>query len=213
MKLNCRRHGIVCKGRTRNDWWHRSQHLQACGLHRVSMTDADIAVWQQLPEMSLGASALILTKMQLTTNKNKGANRAISASFPNNVKFSRNAQGCMCSINDRMNYGPSVSMLQKSVQCPITRGGQVASAAKQMQNDVEYQRAYHWPASVNLSQATCSVHQVQEIVHTLSNYFAARRNSRHVDMYKKCPVDMTAAQGFMQDQIIASHMFWWTCGC
>ena len=78
---NCRRYGIVCKGGTRNNWWHRSQHLKACGLHRVNMTDAAL---QKLIEIRLGATALQLIQMRLTTNKNEAANRAISASLPKN---------------------------------------------------------------------------------------------------------------------------------
>ena len=186
---NCRRHGIVCKGGTRNNWWHRSQHLKACGLHRVNMTDADRAALQQLIEMRLGAAALQLTKMRLTTNKNEAANRAISASLPKNVKFSRNAQGRLCSVIDRMNYGAGVSLLRKleSVHCPITPGGRVAQAAKQIQNEGEYQRAYRRRPSVKLHARYAKFRRV-------SNYFAAKRNRRQVNIYKKCQLDVTAAR-------------------
>ena len=41
----------------RNNWWQRSQHLKAYGLHRVNMTDAYRTALQQLIEMRLGAPA------------------------------------------------------------------------------------------------------------------------------------------------------------
>ena len=89
------------------------------------MTDANRAALQRLIEMRVGAPALQLTKMRLTTNKNEAANLAISASPLKNVKFSRKARGRLCSEIDRMNYGAGVSLLRKleSVQYLITPGG------------------------------------------------------------------------------------------
>ena len=180
--------------RTRNNWWHRSQHLKACGLHKVNMTDADKAALQRLFEMRLGAPAFQLTKMRLTTNKNEAANRAISASLQKKkkLKFSLNAQqGRLCSVMDRMNYGAGVPLLRKleSVQCPITIGGGGVShkQQKQIQNEGEYQRAYRRQPSVKLYARYAKFRRV-------SNYFAAKRNRRQVDIYKKCQLDVRAAR-------------------
>ena len=52
------------------------------------MTVADKVALQKLIEMCLGAPALQLTKMRLTTNKNESANHAISASLPKHFNFS-----------------------------------------------------------------------------------------------------------------------------
>jgi len=127
--------------------------------------------------------------MKMYANKNEAAYRAISASLPKNVKFSRNAQQRLCSVIDRMNYGAGVSLLRKleSVQCPITPGGRVAQAAKQMQNEGEYQRAYRRQPSVKR-------HARYAKFRRMSNYFAMKRNRRQVDIYKKCQLDVTAAQ-------------------
>ena len=53
---------------------------------------------------------------------------------------------------DRINYGAGNSMLRKleNVHCPITRGGQVARAFKQIQHEVEYERQYKRRSSVRL---------------------------------------------------------------
>ena len=71
----------------------RSQHLKACGLTRLNMTDEDRATLKGLIEMRLGNSALQMTRHRLTTDKNESINRSFSASLPKNVKFSRNAHG------------------------------------------------------------------------------------------------------------------------
>ena len=122
----------------------RSQHLKACGLTLLNMADEDRATLKGLIEMRLGNSALQMTRHRLTTDKNESINRSFSASLPKNVKFSRNAHGRVSSVIDRINYGVGNSMLRKleNVHCPITRGGQVARAVKQIQHEVEYQRQY-----------------------------------------------------------------------
>ena len=73
-----------------------------------------------------------MTRHRLTTDKNESINRAFSASLPKNVKFSRNAHGRVCSVIYRVNYLAGNSVLRKweNVQCPITKGGQVARAVK-----------------------------------------------------------------------------------
>ena len=69
----------------------------------------------------------------------------------------------------------------------IIRGGRVARAAKQIQNEGEYQRAYRRQPSVKLHARYAKFRRV-------SNYFAAKRNRRKVDIYKKFQLEMTAAR-------------------
>ena len=44
------------------------------------------------------------------TDKNESINSSFSASLPKNVNFSRNAQGRVCSVIDRINYGAGNSI-------------------------------------------------------------------------------------------------------
>ena len=180
---NCRRHGIVCRGGRKN-WWNTSQHLKACGLRRVNMTDSDRVTLQGLIEMRLGNRALQMTRRKLTTNFNEGANRAISASLPKNCKFSRNALGRMSSVIDRLNYGAGISMLRKleNVQCPITKGGRVARAVKRIQQDVLYQREYSRQPSVRLHRRRTKSKRMRE-------YLEAKKNRRQDDIYRKSQLD------------------------
>ena len=102
--------------------------------------------------MRLGNSTLQMTRHRLTTDKNESINRSLGASLPKNVKFSRNAHGRVSSVIDRINYGAGNSMLRKleNVHYPITRGGQVARAVKQIPYEVEYHRQYKRRSSVRL---------------------------------------------------------------
>ena len=54
-----------------------------------------------------------MTLHRLTMDKNESINRLFSAYLPKNVNFSRNAQGRVGSIIDRINYGAGISMLRK----------------------------------------------------------------------------------------------------
>ena len=108
---NCRRHAVVCRGVLQNNWRHKSQHLKASGVAWLNMTDADrLTLRQGLIEMRLGNAALQMTRHRITTDKNESINRPLSASLPKNVNFSRNAQGRVCSVIDRINYGAGISV-------------------------------------------------------------------------------------------------------
>ena len=80
------------------------------------MTDAYRTALQQLIEMRLGAPA----KMRLTTNRNEAANRAISASLPKKL-FSRNKQGNLCMVIDRMNYSSKTGVFSVLSQEGVRR--------------------------------------------------------------------------------------------
>ena len=75
-------------------------------------------------------------------------------------------------------------MLRKleNVYCPITRGGQVARAVKQIQHEVEYQRQYKRRSSVRLHIRHTKLKRMQ-------NYFDSNRNRRPEDRYLKCQLD------------------------
>ena len=79
---NCHRHRIVCKGGMRNNCWHKSQHIKACVLHRVNMTDVERTALQQITAANWNAARCSNPPTyKNVTNKNEAANRAISASL------------------------------------------------------------------------------------------------------------------------------------
>ncbi len=131
----CRHHGIVCNGGKRKNWWTRSWYLSKCGLHHLNMEPDDHQILRALLLLRLGVASLRLTKQNMNTNKNEAINRGLSVNLPKNVNYSRNAAGRMHSTIHRLNHGAGNSLIQKLeyVQCPISKGGQVARAVKQMQ--------------------------------------------------------------------------------
>ena len=70
----------------------------------------------------------------------------------------------------------------ENVHCPITRGGQVARAVKQIQHEVEYQRQYKRRSSMCLHIRHTKLKRMQ-------NYFSSKRNHRPEDRYLKCQLD------------------------
>lgn len=131
----CRHHGVVCNGGKRKNWWKRSWYLSKCGLHHLNMEAYDRQIMTALLLLRLGVAALRLTKQNMNTNKNEALNRGLSVNLPKNVNFSRNAAGRMHSTIHRLNHGDGNSLIKKleHVKCPISKGGQVATAVRHMQ--------------------------------------------------------------------------------
>ena len=119
-------------------------------LQYLNMTSADRITLRRILQQRLVGNALALTKLCLNTNRNEGLNRGLSASLSKNVNFSRNVKGRACAAIDRLNYGvgdPLLRKLEKS-KAPISKGGRVAKAVRQMQFVTTYNRIYRSKSSV-----------------------------------------------------------------
>ena len=99
------------------------------------MTSADRITLRRILQLRIGGNALALTKLCLNTNRNEGLNRRLSASLPKYLNFSRNVKGRACAAIDRLNYGAGDPLLRKleRSKAPISKGGRVAKAVRQMQ--------------------------------------------------------------------------------
>ena len=91
-------------------------------------------------------------------------------------------------------------MLRKleNVQCPITKGGRVARAVKDIQHDVVYQRAYSRRPSVRLHRRpsvrlhrrpSVRLHIRRTNLNRMRYYFETKKNRRQVDIYRKGRLD------------------------
>lgn len=125
-------------------------YLQTGRIHHLNMTDADRVTLRKLIEMRLGIQALAITKLCLNTNRNEALNRSLSSTLPKNVNFSRNVTGRACAAIDRLNYGAGTSILRKLElnNAPISKGGSVARATRQIQREALYHRTYMYRRSV-----------------------------------------------------------------
>ena len=145
----CKYPSVICSG-GKGNWWKKSIYLQTGTLHYHNMTSADRITLSRILQLRLGGNAQPLTKLCLNTNRNEGLNRRLSASLPKNVNFSRNVKGCACAAIDRLNYGAGDSLLRKleRSKAPITKGGKVAKAVRQMHLVTTYNRIYRSKSSV-----------------------------------------------------------------
>ena len=140
----CRRNGIVCGGGKRKNWWARSHYLGSNGIKHLNVQEGDEDIIRALLLLRLGVESLRLTRFNTNTNKNEAINRGLSVSLPKNVNFSRNAPGRMHSAIHRMNHGEGNSLVHKTehLGCPLSQGGRVARAVRQLQLNNTYHRSY-----------------------------------------------------------------------
>merc|ERR1712243_213782 len=72
-----------------------------------------------------------------------GTNRSISISLPNNVNFSRTAEGRLASTIHRLNNGPGASTAEKVKACTGEQlSGRTRKGLKSMDRADEYQKEY-----------------------------------------------------------------------
>lgn len=140
----CRWRGIVCGGGKNTSWWAKSYYLKSNGIKYLNMKKNDADLLRAILLLRLGVESLRLTRFNTNTNKNEAINRGLSVSLPKNVNFARNASGRMHSAVHRMNYGEGNSLVHKTehLGCPLSQGGRVARAVRQMQLVTVYRRAY-----------------------------------------------------------------------
>lgn len=148
----CRFHSVVCNGGSRKNWWSQSCYLKTGGLKRgmINMTAADKVLLRQILNMKLSFQGLHMMRHNTNTNKNESINRAISASAPKNVNFSRAAEARIHKAVHRINHGAGNSLLimLQAAGCAISRGGRVAKAIRRMQERFQYQREYRRRSAV-----------------------------------------------------------------
>jgi len=140
---NCRRQSVVCSGGKKN-WLSLSRYLKVCGVTSLNLDDQDRCIVRELLRFYLGSAALKLIKLNSNTNKNEAVNRAISASLPKNVNFSRNARPRTLSAVCRLNKGAGNSLVEslEEVGSPISSGGHVAKSLQQIEHRSSYLKQY-----------------------------------------------------------------------
>jgi hypothetical protein len=180
----CRRGSIVCAGGKKKNWWGQSIYLNRRGLTQgsINMTENDEIMLRSLINVRLGKKALESTRLNTNTNKNEAANRALSASLPKNVNFARNARARANSAVHRLNHGAGCSTILKleAVGCPVSKGGRVARAVRQIQHEYNYQRAYKKRKEVRQRKLLAKSRQIHA-------YMKAKQEKR--DLYLKGHLD------------------------
>lgn len=162
----CRKHSVVCNGGKKNNWWLKSCYLNTGVLRRdmLTPTKEDRQLLRELLRIRLGEAALLLLDQNTNTCKNEAINRSLSATMPKNVNWARTGRGRMLATCDRINKGIGESLLYKLevVGAPVTKGGAVARAVRQLQHEGEYKKQYRKRADVRRRQTQARFTQRRE---------------------------------------------------
>lgn len=185
---SCRKQSVVCSGGKKN-WISQSMYLQACGIVDLTVSDEDRNILRQLLQFYLGSGALQLIKLNSNTNKNEAVNRAISSSCPKNVLFSRNAKARALSAISRLNKGVGNALIEslEAIGSPISKGGRVAKAIRQLEKNARYHQAYSKSGFAKLARVKAKYCQMRD-------YFACKRLRKTGD-YIKGQLDPSLPQG------------------
>jgi hypothetical protein len=154
----CRFTMTQCGGGKKTCWWFRSKDLRSVGLARgqINMTQQDYNLTKRLLEMQLSIAAVQEMRLHTSTQACEAANRAITASLPKTVKFSRDSLPRLSTAVHRINngVGNSVHTLLEAVGAPMTRGSLAAKAVRDMQQQCAYSKHYHKRPAVKIRRAS-----------------------------------------------------------
>lgn len=166
---DCKKHSVVCPG-GKLSWRATSHELKIGNITTLYPTQGDRGILRELIRFRLGAEALALTRKNLNTNKNEAVNRAISTSLPKNVNFSKTGQARAMSAVSRLNNGAGNSLVNnlEDAGCPISKGGGVSQAARQIERRHEYERKYYKRPNVKAAKK-------RRLVGARERYTAAKR--------------------------------------
>jgi hypothetical protein len=176
---NCKRQSVVCSGGKKN-WLSQSMYLHACGVTSLTISLDDRKLLRELLQFYLGSDSLKLIKLNSNTNKNEAVNRAISSSLPKNVLFSRNAKARALSAISRLNKGAGNALVDslEAVNSPVSKGGRVASALRQLEQNAKYHQAYSKSGLIKLKRFGARYNQ-------MTDYFACKRQRKLGDYAKR----------------------------
>ena len=137
----CRRYSLVCRGRKTNNWVHKSKFLnKSIKSSGLKPTKCDKEKLIEAIEYRLGPLMLKNTKHLLTTQKTEAVNRAISATAPRNMTFSRNYTARVHAAVHAVNAGIGEALISEcdAVGAPITHGTRITRRLLKMQeNDIK----------------------------------------------------------------------------
>ena len=172
----------LCGGGIRNSWWSQSEYFKAYGqsAFKLSFTESDKRLLQLLLEIRLGESALQTLKTGYTTNKVEATNRALSASLPKNITFSRNALSRVHSAVHRVNNSLAKSAIQKleHVKIPVNPQSHAMKNLQRLADRKAYNIAYR-------KQPRVKQHNKKFRIQRMNEFLKAKKNRKSVSDYKK----------------------------
>ena len=134
----CRKYSFVCEGKNANNWISNSSYLKR-NFRIDKPTNDDLIKLKECIHYRLGHGVLGKTKYLLSTQKCEAVNKAISATVPRNLTFSRNHDGRTDAAIHTVNFGIGAAILTECEQAGVglTHGTRVTRHLWKMQRERE----------------------------------------------------------------------------
>ena len=138
----CRRNSVVCEGGDRHNWWNQSYILAPNKLTSLHLNENDKHLLKVILEMRLSQSAIEEMKLNTSTQKCEGLNRAVSEVLPKHTNYSRNAEGILSAEILRQNNSPGLATSMKAAKITLPLSGHTRQYLKSIDQEYAYRREY-----------------------------------------------------------------------
>lgn len=139
----CRRHTYKCNGSRTRNWIMTSKFIRDPNF-KMNLDAEGLAIFHNSIEKRLGKDVLEKTIKLMNTQKCEATNRAISASCPKNVTYSRNHVGQVNSAVKRTNRGSGQAIMDQlgALGIPMNKKGLPAKGLRSRQNAEKRRKDY-----------------------------------------------------------------------
>ena len=139
----CTKYSLVCSNRNSlKTWTEKSAYLK--NNFKLNKSENTAALLRECVKYRLGPTMLNRTCKNTNTQKAEATNRAIRATVPSNVIFTRNYKGRVHTAIHNVNNGPGESIVKlcKAAGVPIEPGSRAARGLKNIQQHNEKHKLY-----------------------------------------------------------------------
>ena len=129
---------FVCRSRADNNWITQGSYLKE-SFKLYSLTDADKEKLSECIDYRLSHNLLKTTKYLLSRQKCKAVNKAISATVPRHLTFTRNHDGRNSAAIHSVNSGIGTAIITEchDAGAPLTTGTRVTRTLLKMQKEAQ----------------------------------------------------------------------------
>ncbi|CAG2191403.1 unnamed protein product [Mytilus edulis] len=139
----CTKYSLVCSNRNSlKTWTEKSAYLK--NNFKLNKSENTAALLRECVKYRLGPTMLNRTCKNTNTQKAEATNRAIRATVPSNVTFTRNYKGRVHTAIHNVNNGPGESIVKlcQAAGVPIEPGSRAAHGLKNIQQHNEKHKLY-----------------------------------------------------------------------
>lgn len=134
--------GTCAAGDSSDNWIMKSRTLSEQHISVLQPNQTDVQQIRDILNIVLGEEGIEKTKFMTNTQLNEAANRALSATLPKNIKFSRNLEARKARAILKWNNGPGVATAKQNVHLglPTSQGQRQYLQRQQQEHDMMRRR-------------------------------------------------------------------------